>query len=97
VINLIVCDIVKESFSDYLLWKVNILGPFFKSSHQVGTKLTQLIKENNICREGIKLYCKTQWATASNLVNSIIRLEPVLKYIITNDSNLLNDKAKRVI
>src|SRR4051812_23367619 len=32
-VNLIACDIVKESFSNRLLRKVNILGSFFKSSH----------------------------------------------------------------
>ena len=47
-INLIACDIVKESFGDHLLRKVNILGSFFKNLHQAGAKLTQLIKENNI-------------------------------------------------
>jgi hypothetical protein len=31
--NLIVCDIVKNSFGDRLLKKVNILALFFKSSH----------------------------------------------------------------
>src|SRR4051812_15168809 len=59
-VNLIACDIVKESLGDHLLRKVNILGSFFKSSHQAGAKLTQLIKENNIRGRGIKLYCKTQ-------------------------------------
>src|SRR3954466_1809943 len=29
-VNLIACDIVKESFGDHLLRKVNILGSFFK-------------------------------------------------------------------
>ncbi|PKB92991.1 hypothetical protein RhiirA5_442694 [Rhizophagus irregularis] len=96
-VNLIACDIVKESFGDRLLRKVNTLGSFFKSSHQAGAKLTQLIKENNIRGGGIKLYCKTRWTTASDSVDSIIRLETVLEQIITNDSNLLNDKVKRVI
>lgn len=96
-VNLIACDIVKESFGDRLLRKVNILGSFFKNSHQAGAKLTQLIKENNIRGGGIKLYCKTRWTTASDSVDSIIRLETVLEQIITNDSNLLNDKVKRVI
>jgi hypothetical protein len=79
------------------LRKVNILGLFFKSSHQAGAKLTQPIKENNIHGGGIKLYCKTRCTTASDSVDSIIRLELVLEHIVTNDSNLLNDKAKRVI
>ena len=55
-VNLIACDIVKESFGDHLLQKVNILGSFFKNSYQAGAKLTQLIKENNIRGGGIKLY-----------------------------------------
>ncbi|CAB4411334.1 unnamed protein product [Rhizophagus irregularis] len=38
-----------------------------------------------------------RWTTASDSVDSIIRLETVLEQIITNDSNLLNDKVKRVI
>lgn len=96
-INLIACDIVKESFGDRLLRKVNILGSFFKNSYQAGAKLTQLIKENGIPGGGIKLYCKTRWTTASDSVDSIIRLEPVLEQIVTDDSNLLNDKVKRVI
>jgi hypothetical protein len=96
-VNLIACDIVKESFGDRLLRKVNILGSFFKSSHQADAKFTQLIKENNIRGGGIKLYCKTRWTTASDSVDSIIRLQEVLEQIVTNDGNLLNDKVKRVI
>ncbi|GBC53987.2 zinc finger BED domain-containing protein 1-like [Rhizophagus irregularis DAOM 181602=DAOM 197198] len=63
-INLIACDILKESF-----------GSFFKNSHQAGARLTQLIKENSIHRGRMKLYCKTCWTTASESVDSIIRLE----------------------
>ncbi|PKB98074.1 hypothetical protein RhiirA5_431992 [Rhizophagus irregularis] len=37
--------------------------------------------------------CKTRWTTASESVDSIIRLEPVLEQIATNNSNLLNNKA----
>jgi hypothetical protein len=96
-VNLIACDIVKESFGDRLLRKVNILGSFFKNSHRAGAKLTQLIKENDIHGGGIKLYCKTQWMTASDSVDSIIRLELVLDQIVTNDNDLLNDKVRRVI
>jgi hypothetical protein len=96
-VNLIACNIIKESFGDRLLQKVNILGLFFKSSHQTGTKLTQLIKEYNIRGGDIKLYCKTWWTTASDSVNSIIRLQEVLEQIVTNNGNLLNDKVKRVI
>jgi len=96
-VNLIACDILKESFGDRLLRKVNTLASFFKNSHQAGAKLTQLIKENSIHGGGIKLYCKTRWTTASESVDSVIRLEPVLEQIITNESNLLNDKVKRVI
>lgn len=96
-INLIACDIVKEGFGERLLRKVNILGSFFRNSHQGCAKLTQLIKENNISGGGIKLYCKTRWTTASDSVDSIIRLEPALEQIVTSDSNLLNDKVKRVI
>jgi len=96
-INLIACDITKESFGDRLLRKVNILGSHFRNSHQSGARLKQLIKENNIHGGGIKLYCKTRWTTASDSVDSIIRLEPVLEQIAINDSNLLNDRVKRVI
>src|SRR4051812_11565992 len=95
-VNLIACDIVKKSFGDHLLQKINILGSFFKSSHQAGAKLTQLIKENNNHEGGIKLYCKTWQTTASDSVDSIIRLQVVLEQIITNNGNLLNDKVKRV-
>ena len=96
-VNLIACDILKESFGDHLLRKVNTLASFFKNSHQAGAKLIQLIKENSIHGGGIKLYCKTRWTTASESVNSVIRLEPVLEQIITNESNLLNDRVKRVL
>lgn len=96
-VNLIACDITKENFGDRLLRKVNILGSFFKNSHQAGAKLKQLIKDHNIHGGGIKLYCKTRWTTASDSVDSIIRLESVLEQIATNDSNLLNDRVKRVI
>ena len=92
-INLIACDIVKENFGDRLLRKVNILGTFFRNSYRAGTKLTQLIKDNNINGGGIKLYCKTRWTTASDSVESIIRLEQILEQIFTDDGNLLNDKA----
>ena len=51
-INLIACDIVKENFGERLLRRVNILATFFKSSHQVGSKLTQLIKEKKLLVEG---------------------------------------------
>ncbi|PKC50678.1 hypothetical protein RhiirA1_485631 [Rhizophagus irregularis] len=67
------------------LRRVNILGSFFKNSHQAGIRLTQLIKENSIHRGGMKLYCKTHWTTASESVDSIIRLEPVLEQIATNN------------
>jgi hypothetical protein len=80
-----------------LLRKVNILDSFFKSFHQAGAKLTQLIKENNIRGRGIKLYCKMWWTIASDSVDSIIRLQEVLEQIVTNNSNLLNDKVKHVI
>ena len=96
-INLIACDITKESFGDRLLRKVNILGLFFKNSHQAGAKLKQLIKENHISGGGIKLYCKTRWTTASESVDSIIRLEAVLEKIVVDDGNLVNDRVKRVI
>ncbi|CAB4418793.1 unnamed protein product [Rhizophagus irregularis] len=96
-INLIACDIVKNSFGDRLLKKVNILASFFKSSHQAGAKLTQLIKKHEINGGGIKLFCKTRWTTASESTDSIIRLEPVLEEIVTDENNLLNDKVKRII
>ncbi|GBC35647.2 ribonuclease H-like domain-containing protein [Rhizophagus irregularis DAOM 181602=DAOM 197198] len=93
-INLITCDILKESFGDRLLRKVNTLGSFFKNSHQAGARLTQLIKENSIHGGGMKLYCKTRWTTASELVDSIIRLEPVLEQIATNNrSDLRKSRA----
>lgn len=59
-INLIACDVVKESFGERLLRRVNILATFFKSSHQAGSKLIQLIKEKKITGGGIKSYSKTR-------------------------------------
>ncbi|EXX66260.1 hypothetical protein RirG_125540 [Rhizophagus irregularis DAOM 197198w] len=46
----------------------------------------------------MKLYCKTRWTTASESVDSIIRLEPVLEQIATNNNprfrnRPLKDKA----
>jgi hypothetical protein len=97
-INLIACDIVKESFGDKLLRRINILVTFFKSSHQANSKLVQLINEKSISGGRPKLYCKTRWTTASESVNSIINLEPVLEEIATNHKNLLtNDKIERII
>ena len=96
-INLIACDIVKEGFGDRLLKKVNVLASFFKNSHQAGDRLTQLIKDHEISGGGIKLYCKTRWTTASESTDSIIRLEPLLEQLAENESNLFNEKVKRVI
>ncbi|PKK74955.1 hypothetical protein RhiirC2_774208 [Rhizophagus irregularis] len=76
-INFITCDILKESFRDRLLRKVNTLASLFKNSHQAGAKLIQLIKENSIHGGGIKLY-----------LDSVIMLEPVLEQIITNENPL---------
>src|SRR5215211_8491176 len=47
-INLIACDIAKENFSDRLLRRVNTLTNFFRNSHQANSKITQLIKEQEI-------------------------------------------------
>ncbi|CAJ0837947.1 13555_t:CDS:2, partial [Entrophospora sp. SA101] len=91
-INLIACDIVKENFGDRLLRRVNNLATFFKSSHQAGAVLFRLIKENKINGGGIKMYCKTCWTTASESVESVIRLEPVLEEITSQHNHLLNDK-----
>ena len=96
-INLIACDIVKESFGDRLLKKVNILASFFKNSHQARARLVQLIKEYEVSGGGIKMYCKTRWTTAGESTNSIIRLESVLEEIIVKESSLLNDKVKRIL
>ena len=96
-INLIACNIIKEGFGDRLLQKINILESFFKNSYQAGTKLIQLAKENNIQEGSIKLYYKTRWTTASDSVNSVIRLELILNEIVTNESHLLNDRIKYVI
>ena len=59
-INLIACDIVKEKFGDCLLWHVNTLTKFFRNSYQVNSKITQLIKEQEIKSGRLKLYCKTR-------------------------------------
>lgn len=88
-VNLIACDIVKENFGDRLLRRVNNLATYFKNSHQAGAKLTQLIKENEICGGGIKLYCKTRWTTASESVESAIRLEPIFEEISSQHGYLL--------
>jgi hypothetical protein len=96
-INLIACDIVKEGFGECLLKKVNILTSYFRNLYQANAKLIQLIKENNIGGGSIKLYCKTQWTTSSESVNSIIRLESALEEIVSNDSHLLNNKVKYII
>nr|CAG8517339.1 15365_t:CDS:2 [Entrophospora candida] len=45
---------------------------------------------------GIKMYCKTRW-TATESVESVIRLEPVLKEITSQHNHLLNDKVKHII
>lgn len=97
-INLIACDIVKAKFGDRLLRRVNTITTFFRNSHQANSKITQLIKEQGIKGGGLKLYCKTRWTTASESVESVINLEPVLQEIITNHHNLLtNDKIKPII
>ncbi|CAB4407406.1 unnamed protein product [Rhizophagus irregularis] len=100
-VSLIACDIVKESFSDRLLQKVNILGSFFKSSHQAGAKLTQLIKENNIRREAI-LALEFKSATLRDYFLSLIRLSAVLKKLPRSFSqnfrnhcfNVMNERFK---
>ena len=47
---------------------------------------------------GLKLYCKTRWTTASESVDSVLNLEPVLQEIVTNHHSLLtNDKIKPII
>jgi hypothetical protein len=97
-INLIACDIVKENFGDRLLRRVNILATFFKSSHQAGSKLTQMIKEKKITGGGIKSYSKTRWTTASESIDSVIKLEPVLvEFVIEHHHLLTNDKIKPII
>ncbi|HEY9399093.1 MAG TPA: DUF domain-containing protein [Nitrososphaeraceae archaeon] len=97
-INLIACDIIKESFGDRLLRRVNVLSNFFKSSHQAGSKLTQLIKEKKIAGGGIKSYSKTRWTTAAESIDSVINLEPVLEELVIEHHHLLtNDKIKPII
>jgi len=97
-INLIACDIAKENFSDRLLRRVNTLTNFFRNSHQANQKIVQLIKEKGIMGGGLKLYCKTRWTTASESVDSVLNLEPVLQEIVTNHHSLLtNDKIKPII
>jgi hypothetical protein len=95
-INLIACDIVKDSFGDRLLRRVNILNTFFKSSHQANSKLVQLINEKGIVGGGLKLYCKTRWTTASESVNSVINLQQILEEIAANNQ-LSNDNVVRII
>jgi len=99
VINLIVCDIVKEKFGDRLLRCVNTLTSFFKNSHHADSKLAQLIKEKGINGGGLKLYCKTRWTTASESVNSVINLESVLEAFVTNyhQSTTASDRIKTII
>lgn len=97
-INLIACDIVKGRFGDRLLRRINTLATFFKSSHQANSKLTQLIKDKEIRGGGLKLYCKTRWTTASESVESVVNLQPVLEEIVTNHDRLLtNDRIKPII
>ncbi|CAJ0640421.1 3345_t:CDS:1, partial [Entrophospora sp. SA101] len=43
------------------------------------------------------MYCKTHWITASESVESVIRLEPVLEEITSQHNHLLNDKVKHII
>ena len=74
-INLIACDILKDNFRNRLICWVNILTTFFKNSHQVNLKLTQLIKEKGIVSGGLKLYCKIRWTTVSEPINSVINLQ----------------------
>jgi hypothetical protein len=88
-INLIACDIVKAKFGDRLLRHVNTITTFFRNSHQVNSKITQLIKEQEIKDGSLKLYCKTHWTTASESVESVINLKLVLQEILTNYHNLL--------
>ena len=94
-INLIACDIVKEKFGDSLLRRINILVNFFCNSHRANSQLVQIIKERGISGGGLKLYCKTQWTTASDSVNSVINLESALEEMVNDHDRLLtNDKVK---
>src|SRR5215211_7604154 len=52
-INLIACDIVREKFGDRLLRRVNTLTKFFRNLHQANSKITQLIKEQEIKDGGL--------------------------------------------
>jgi hypothetical protein len=80
------------------LRRVNVLSNFFKSSHQAGSKLIQLIKEKKISGGGIKSYSKTRWTTAAESIDSVINLEPVLEELVTDHHHLLtNDKIKPII
>lgn len=45
----------------------------------LGAKIRTLIKEKNILGGGFKSYCKTRWTTACECVESILRLELILK------------------
>ena len=46
----------------------------------------------------LKLYYKTHWTTASESVDSVLNLKPVLQEIVTNHHSLLtNDKIKPII
>lgn len=45
----------------------------------LGAKVRSLIQEKNILGGGFKSYCKTRWTTACECVESILRLELILK------------------
>ena len=45
----------------------------------LGAKLKTLIQEKNILGGGLKSYCKTRWTTTCECIESILRLEQVLK------------------
>ncbi|RHZ75278.1 hypothetical protein Glove_216g25 [Diversispora epigaea] len=97
------CDFSKESHTgDFLAEKIKIIleeiGPNRFSAivtdnganvRLARSKIRELIKEKNILGGGFKSYCKTRWTTACDCIESILRLEQVLKEMTYNYQQLL--------
>jgi hypothetical protein len=77
-----------------LLYYLSYLTFFYIN---LGAKIRSLIEEKNIVGGNLKTYCKTRWTTACECIESILRLELILKEVSIKFNLLFNILFKKLI
>jgi hypothetical protein len=70
-----------------LLYYLSYLTFFYIN---LGAKIRSLIEEKNIVGGNLKTYCKTRWITVCECIESILRLELILKEVSIKFDLLFN-------